>query len=95
MGESERHLRFSFLSHLKNGGKMVKGISKKDQVLLLISNHKILSGISACIQCVLLKMGFNKRYSQMIKEALDTFLEKMGGVLLEYIGIYYTAAFAI
>lgn len=96
MGESEGHLGCSWLcAPAKNGGiKMVKGIGNKDQVLLLISNHKILSGISACIQCMLLKMGFNKRYSQMIEDAMETFLEKekikSGGTTRIYWDILYS-----
>ena len=62
---------------------MVKGVSKKENTLLFISNHKVLCGICACIELARIKMGFNKGLHNQIEQTLDVFLKKdensMGG----------------
>ena len=73
---------------------MIKGVSKKDNLLLLISEHKALSGICAFIEFIRLKMGFSKEFNELIKNALDVFQKDKnhsGGVnLREVWGILYS-----
>ena len=79
---------------------MVKGISKKDNILLFISNHKVMSGICACIQLARIKLGFSKVLHDQIEQAIDVFLKKDekstgGGILGESYGICSIAVIVI
>ena len=54
---------------------MIKVISIKDNILLFISNHRVMCRICACIQLARIKLGLNKELHDQVEKAIDVFLK--------------------
>ena len=80
---------------------MIKVISIKDNILLVISNHRVMCRICACIQLARIKLGLNKELHDQVEKAIDVFLkndekdQRGGGILVRSHWICSTAAIVI